>query len=91
MAEVSTTAQGGTVIAPTVVYAGPDESEEHSIPTAWHILQELFTHGDFSEPVDLSRLAVTQAGIRDLPFEVRQAWGVALIEAASLFRRTFMM
>jgi hypothetical protein len=79
------------VIAPTVVYAGPDENEEYSVPTAWHILEELFAQGHFSEPVDLNRLAVTQAGIRELPLEVRQAWGQALIEATSLFRRKFMI
>jgi hypothetical protein len=83
--------KGDSVIAPTIVHAGLYDNDEYTVPTAWHILEELFAHGRFSEPVDLNRLAVTQAGMRELPLEVRQAWGKALIEAASLFRRTFMM
>lgn len=77
------------MIAPTVVYAGLEENE-YSVPTGWHILEELFTHGQFSKALELDHLAVTQAGIRELPPEVRQAWGEALIEAASLFRRKFL-
>jgi hypothetical protein len=79
------------VIAPTIVHAGFEDNEEYTVPTVWHILQELFTHSRFSEPVELDRLAVTQAGIRELPLEVRQAWCEAFLEAASLFRRKFMM
>ena len=79
------------MIAPSTVYAGPVENEEYSVATAWHILQELFKNGHFSEPLDLDRLAVTQAGIRELPLPVRQAWGDSLVEAASLFRRKFLL
>ena len=79
------------MIAPTIIHAGIEANEEYTVPTAWHILQELFMHSHFSEPVELNRLAVTQAGIRELPPEVRQAWCEALLEAASLFRRKFMM
>jgi hypothetical protein len=78
------------VIAPTIVHAGLEDTEEYIVPTAWHILQELFTHSHFSEPIELNRLAVTQTGIRELPPEVRQAWCEALLEAASLFRRKFL-
>jgi hypothetical protein len=86
---VSTT-KGDPVIVPTTVYAGADESEEYFVPTGWHILEELFEHGRFSEPVELGRLAVTQAGIRELPLEVRVSWCEALLDAAALFRRTFL-
>ena len=78
------------MIEPTVVITGTGEADEHCVATAWHILEDLFIGPYFSEPIDLDRLAVTEAEIRELPLEVRQAWGEALIDAAALFQRKFV-
>jgi hypothetical protein len=78
------------VLEPTVVITGTGEDDEYLVANAWHILDELIVQCQFSEPVDLDRLAMTEAEIGELPLEVRQAWGEALIEAAVLFQRKFL-
>jgi hypothetical protein len=84
---VSTT-KGDTLIVPTTVYTGAEDSEKLSVPTAWQILDLLIVQYQFSEPIDLP--AVTQAKILKLPLDVRLAWGETLLEAAAVFRRKFL-
>jgi hypothetical protein len=77
------------MIEPTTVYIGVGGDEEFSIPTAWHILEDI-SIAHFSEAIDLDRLAAAERTISEWPLEIRQAYADALIEATALFHRNFL-
>jgi hypothetical protein len=76
---------------PLSVIVGPEDEDEYFVPSVAHVLYQVASPDfHYSEPMELDSMALTESHVRGLPLEVRQAYGEALVEAASMFVRKFL-
>jgi hypothetical protein len=76
---------------PNTVITGTGEDDEYWVPALAHIFYQVCSPDfSYSEPMGLDTMASTERHVRELPREVRQAYGEALIEAAAMFQRKFL-
>jgi hypothetical protein len=83
--------KGEAMFDPITVITGTGDEDEYWTPSLAHVFYQLCSPDfSYSEPMELDAMALTEQYMRELPLEVRQAYGEALIEAATMFQRKFL-